>query len=38
LQLNMDSLLTEEVNVRTVGIDTMDTQELLQAINDEGEI
>jgi N-acetylmuramic acid 6-phosphate etherase len=38
LQLNMDSLLTEEVNARTVGIDTMDTRELLEAINDEDKI
>lgn len=32
---DLDGLLTEAVNPRTVGIDTMDTSELLRTINDE---
>lgn len=35
MQVDVDGLLTEAVNPRTVGIDTMNTQELLQAINAE---
>lgn len=35
MDVNLDGLLTEQVNPATVGIDTMDTAELLQVINAE---